>query len=134
MGDAAWHTSGLGDVSRWPLRAHRHPERADVDGGHAQICTSATRPGRDRNTGRRGADSGRECGSCPCGHAAPVPAVVLVHFYGLATGSGVLVNCSDSSRSSPSAWAKCAENRRVFTGAGWYFSSQRLVRQWIHVL
>ena len=29
----------------------------------------------------------------------------------------VPVNCSDSSSSSPSAWANCAENSRVFTGA-----------------
>ena len=56
LGDAAWHTSGLGDVSRWPLRAHRNRARADVDRRHALICTGATaRPGRDRNTGRRGA-------------------------------------------------------------------------------
>ena len=34
MGDATWHTSGLGDVSRWPLRAHRDPERAAVDLKH----------------------------------------------------------------------------------------------------
>ena len=52
------HGRGWGDVSRWPLRAHRDPERADVDRGHALICPGATsRPGRDRNTGRRGASN-----------------------------------------------------------------------------
>ena len=35
MGDATWHTSGLGDVSRWTLHAHRDPERAAVDLWHA---------------------------------------------------------------------------------------------------
>ena len=49
-----WHTSRLGDVSRWPLRVHRPTERADVHRAHALICTGATaRPGRDRNTGSR---------------------------------------------------------------------------------
>ena len=40
----------------WPLREHRHPERADVGRGRALICAGATaRPARDRNAGRRGA-------------------------------------------------------------------------------
>ena len=68
-----------GEVSRWPLRAHRHPERSDVGRGHALICTGATaRPGRDRNSGRRGRPWRWVL---PCDYAARVPAVV-VHVSG----------------------------------------------------
>ena len=39
MARAAWHSSGLGEFSRWPLRAHRDPERSAVALGHILICT-----------------------------------------------------------------------------------------------
>ena len=124
LGGAAWHTSGLGEVSRWPLRAHRHPERAVVDRGHALIFAGATaRPGRERNTGW----------AVEVGQAPVIMQLELFMFldvpqiqfnYGMphipVVCRGVVdvhVNCSDKSSSSPSAWANSKENRRVFTGA-----------------
>ena len=153
--ERASHWSGLRDVSRWPLRAHRHPELADVHRGHALICTGATaRPQRYLNTGRRGASIQEQIVAVEVGHALVIMQVEfqqsvlfmfldalqiqfnsrVPHIPVVCRGVvvGVLVNCRSSS--SPSAWANCAENRRVFTGAFWYFSSHRLFRQWTHVL
>ena len=165
MRDAAQQTSGLGDVSRWPLRADRGPERADVDRGHALICTGATaRPGRDRKNGRRGASIQEQIVAVMVG-CAPVitqlefqqsflfmflevpqiqfnfrvPDIPVVRRDGYAQRQteqntsqvqGMVVG-SDSSSSSPSAWANCAENPSSLV---WSLLAQRLVRQCIHVL